>query len=292
MEIEPAQIWDDLSNDTRPRGVGMGEIESWEQRSKVPLPDLLRQSLLIQNGGKIRYSQVVVKALEDITPMNQEFWNDAWCDEDEFPDKQLVFAFGESEEGEPLLLLNYNRQGRRRTRNMPAVYSYTHDPGEVVKVAESFEEFLASQIEVSNEPGFMWPESANLDGILFHERILQQGQGGWVEHETIVQKVPGSIRVYCRETAAKEDQHSGEELLRIDLRHPLKESAATIWSGGEVHFLTLESAAEEESSAVRSVKMADGKWKNQSEEPHCDVQSTEKEKLRSLRASLFGRSAF
>lgn len=292
MEIDPHQIWDNLTTDTKPRGVEIGEIASWEQRSKVSLPDLLRRSLLVQNGGRVRYSSMVARALEDITPMNREFWADAWCEEDEFPDQQLAFAFGELEEGETLLILNYNRQGRRRSRDIPSVYSYSHDPGEVLKVAETFEEFLASQIQVSNEPGFIWPEPVDLDGILFHERVLQQGQGGWTEHETIVQKVSGSIRVFCRETAAKADQRSGEELLRVDLRHPLKESAATIWSGGEVHFLTLESAAEEDSSAVRSVKMADGKWKNRSGEPQCNILSTEKEKLRALRASIFGRSAF
>jgi len=128
-------------------GVTAEEIAAWEQERGVRLPDVLRQALARQNGGYVRDSQFRVWPLEAMIPPDDEFWEYASYEEEEVPDRELVFQFGEDEFG-GTCLLNYMRGPQQE----PSVYVHHSDPGDLDKCSDFVAKFFGGCVDLGNHP--------------------------------------------------------------------------------------------------------------------------------------------
>jgi hypothetical protein len=108
-------------------GVTGQQIAAWESEHGVALPEILRDALTRRNGGYVRETQFRILPLEEIDNPDEEFWEWASCDEEEVPDRTLVFRFAEDEFGGECLLV-YTPDDTERE---PGIFVYHSDGGDL-----------------------------------------------------------------------------------------------------------------------------------------------------------------
>src|SRR5262245_59200768 len=111
MSLKAGEVWEARKGKKKTAGASAAEIKKWETAHGVKLPALLRDALKIQNGGKVRYATIELHPLAEIAPLDEAFWSYAYYSKKKFADKRIVFGFGESTDGEPLYILNFNAKG-------------------------------------------------------------------------------------------------------------------------------------------------------------------------------------
>src|SRR5690348_6083710 len=85
IEEEECVDEDELEAEAPP-GASEKQIAAWEKKHRVKLPELLRKALAIQNGGSVRNASIDVLPLEQMAPVDEEFWEwAAFEDDDEAP---------------------------------------------------------------------------------------------------------------------------------------------------------------------------------------------------------------
>ncbi len=285
MKTPAAKIWDGLETSKKNPGAAEKTITAWESKAGVKLPQFLREAIRAQNGGKVRYSSLMLFPLKSIVRKEGQFWEFAFCEDKEFEEKSLIFAFGESEAGEPTYFLNFNANG---PTGEPSIYHYFGDPGEFVLEKGDFEEFIATQMAVSDTPDVSLEEADKLNLVLHRETILRHLEDGseW-RVETVVGQRDGQLWIY-------KDERIGDKITveKTGLAKPFDPEAIIDTSpfSPPVHTLRIDSRKEDASVEARSERFPDGKWKNfHASGVLCGfVESADKNHLIQLRAKILG----
>jgi hypothetical protein len=272
------------------RGVDAGAIRDWEAEHGVRLPKVLRTVLQTQDGGFVRNASLEILPLEEIVPVDEDFWEYTEIDEDEAPDRDLVFVFGEETEVGGTYLLNFNAKG---PAGEPSIYIDFH--GESTgRVAGSLKELLEKLLASSPTPSVNWSETETLP-VLARETIdispIYQGKPAMLEQ--VLVRDGETLVLFARERSPRE-----ETLTRTRLPQPLDAEWARIdaYRPAPVGTFALHLQPEDSSGIVNDESRlnADGMWKNTSETGvpiYVMFESTRREELEALRTQLLGAEA-
>ena len=100
-------------------GVLREDIETWERKRGVRLPDVLRSALAKQNGGYLFESQIEILPLQRICKPGELFWSQLNYKRSEVPKTRLLLRFGDDYSEDCAYYLNYNGA---RARAEPSVF--------------------------------------------------------------------------------------------------------------------------------------------------------------------------
>src|SRR5262249_3014229 len=125
----------------------------------VKLPELLRTALALRNGGCVRNTSLEILPLEDIEPVDEDFWEWTELDEDEAADHDLMFRFGEESETGATLLMNFNARG---PKSDPSVY-FDHHGESTYLQNETLSGFFEAMLASSETPSVDWSEIERID---------------------------------------------------------------------------------------------------------------------------------
>jgi SMI1 / KNR4 family (SUKH-1) len=273
-------------------GVTANEIQTWEQTHGVALPQALREALVRQNGGVVRYSSVRIQSLANIKPASEEFWTYACYPEDEIPDRRLVFEFADQEERGGQYLLNFNARG---PRGEPSIYLFFSDPGDLDEDSDSLTSFFADLLDVTEEAQVDWAETERPGvTVLARETIdVSPVFGAGARHEQVLVQDPESLVLYSRLSSKRE-----ETLTKLTLPTPLEPNMAAIQplrpAPISTHSLHIYPTSNDGIVHVESTRASDGSWKTSTTRGapvYGYFESTDQTKLRALRAQLLGAEA-
>lgn len=84
-----------------PDGVSEGEIRAWEEQRGVRLPSTLAQALMIQNGGCVSGTDLMVDPLQGFTPLSDPSWDHVSFEDEERAeaDRTRLFHIGTTSTG-------------------------------------------------------------------------------------------------------------------------------------------------------------------------------------------------
>ncbi|HEY2156001.1 MAG TPA: SMI1/KNR4 family protein, partial [Isosphaeraceae bacterium] len=150
-----------------PRGVTAEEIRAWEEEHRVTLPEPIRTALGRRNGGSVRNTSIEIRPLDQILPVDDDFWEWTEIDEDEAPDHALMFVFGDEAESGATILMNFNARG---PEGPPSVY-FDHHGESTYLVNETIAGFFEAQLAASDGPGVNWSEAEASRDVLARETI-------------------------------------------------------------------------------------------------------------------------
>jgi hypothetical protein len=148
---------DEMPAETPP-GVSEKQIAAWEKRHGVKLPELLRKALAIRNGGSVRNTSLDILPLEQMAPVDEDFWEWTEIDDDEAPDHNLMFVFGEESETGATLLMNFNAGG---PKGEPSIY-FDHHGESTYLVNDTLSEFFKANLASAGAPSVDWSETERL----------------------------------------------------------------------------------------------------------------------------------
>jgi hypothetical protein len=271
-----------------PPGATAEEIHAWEEEHGVTLPEPIRTALGIRNGGSVRNTSITVLSLDEIVPVDDDFWEWAGIDADEAPDRGLVLVFGHDEEVGGTYLMNFNAQG---PGGPPSIYIDHHGEScDLVSntIAGLFESALAS----SDVPAVNWSEGAEDLPIVARETfdLSDLFDGRPASMEQVLARQGEALVLFTRERTPE-----GETLTRTMLPLPLDASWAKIepYRPGPNATFALHLQPEESDGIVevRSETNEDGRWKNTTSHGvpiYATFESTDRDRLRALRAQLLG----
>lgn len=288
-EFEEEECVDEDELDAEaPPGVSDKQIAAWEKKHRVKLPEVLRKALAMQNGGSVRNTSIDVLPLEQMAPVDEEFWEwAAFDDEDEARDHELVFAFGEESETGATLLMNFNARG---PKGEPSVYFDYH--GESTDLQnDSLSGFFQAMLASSETPSVDWSEIERLE-VVARESIKVAGNynGAPASLEQVLAHEGQTLVLFTHERSPE-----GETLSRTALPLPLDASWAEVSSYRPAPIPTfgLHLQPEEIDDIVeqQSEKTDDGRWKNSTLRGapiYVTFESTDRSRLETLRKQLFG----
>jgi hypothetical protein len=270
-------------------GVTLTEIHHWEQEHGVKMPATLRGALGRQNGGVVRYSSVQISRLDQILPVSDEVWEYGSYEEDEIPDRNLVFDFAQCGETGGQYFLNFNANG---PEGEPSVYEYHSDPGDIGKVSGSPTKFLERLLAVSDAPKVDWSETTQPDlAVVARETIdVSPVYGSGAEFEQALVQDATQLILYTRLSSSDE-----ETLTRHTLPLPLDVNFAPIQPHRPAPISTHSLVMQPQSFAgivyLQSTRTKDNHWKNTTMRgaPICgSFESVNRAELHKLRAQLLG----
>jgi hypothetical protein len=271
-----------------PPGVTAEEICDWEEEHGVTLPEPIRTALGRRNGGAVRNTTTEILPLDQIVPVDDDFWEWAEIDEDEAPDRGLMFVFGNETQSGGTFLMNFNARG---PGGEPSVYIDYHGEGSH-QVNEMIGGFFEAMLASSAEPGVDWPEAEASRDVLARETIDLSAlyDGSPASEDQILAREGEALVLFTRERSPE-----GEALTRTRLPLPLDASWAEIRplrpdpiGTFALHLQPAESAGIVE---VRSETNDDGRWKDTTSHGvpiYVKFESTDRERLRALRSQLLG----
>jgi hypothetical protein len=271
-------------------GVDHDAIRAWEQKHGVNLPKLLRTALEIQNGGFVRHTPMEISPLEEIVPVGEEFWEFTEIEDEEAPNHDLMFVFGQETEVGGTYLLNFNAKG---PKGEPSVYLDFHGES-TYRVGGSLEKLLKKMLSTSAVPSVNWSEIEDLP-VLARESIdispVHQGKPASVDQ--VLARQGDALVLFTRERSPE-----GETLSRTLLPLPLDSGWAEISSyrPAPIGTYALHLQPEDSDGIVNeeSRRRADGKWKNTTEHGvpiYVTFESITRAQLDGLRKQLLGGQA-
>ena len=270
-------------------GVTGEQIATWESDHGVPLPLVLREALMRRNGGFVRETQFRILPLEEIDIPDEEFWEWASYEEEEVPDRTLVFRFAEDESGGECLLV----YSASKTEREPGVFVYHSDPGDLDLCSKSVTSFFSRMLETSDHPSVDWSEVASVEAIARETIDLSPTHGGPAEKEQVLGRQAGAFILFEHEQSPR-----GESYSKTTLPEPLFKQAAMLQpcrpAPGPTYSLMLQPENTEGIVHLESKRTADGQWKNSTSQgtPICVLfESTDRGRLEALRRELFGKKA-
>ena len=288
---EPDDEFDDFEEPEIRPGVDAEEIRAWEEEHGVTLPALLRAALAIQNGGEVRNASMQILPLEEIVPVDEVFWEFTEVNENEAPDHDLMFVFGEETNVGGTYLLNFNAKG---PTGEPSVYLDLHGES-TYRMGDSLKDLLNELLASAATPSVDWSETEDLP-VLARETIdissVHRGKPASVE-QVLVRDGGDALVLFTRERSPE-----GEALTRTRLPLPLD----TGWSLIDPHRpapigtygLHLHPQNSDGIVSHESRTDADGRWKNTTEHGvpiYVMIESTNRDRLVTLRAQLLGSEA-
>lgn len=282
---------DEIANQTgdeTPPGLSKKQIAAWEKKHGVKLPEVLRKALAIRNGGCVRNSSIDVLPLEQIEPVDDEFWEwAAFDDVEEALDHDLVFVFGEESETGARAIMNFNARG---PQGEPSVYFDYH--GESTDLQnDTFSGFFAAMLASADEPSVDWSETEQLE-IVARESIRVAGnyKGQPASLDQVLAREKKALVLFTRERSSE-----GETLTRTTLPLPLDASWAEIspLRPAPIPTYALHLQPEESDDIIeqQSETNDDGRWKNSTGHGapiYVTFESTDRERLEDLRKRLLG----
>lgn len=278
MKIQPQEVWAEAKGKKK-SGVTPKELDKWQKSNGVKLPQFLREALLVQNGGKIRYSDIEIHPLQKFTIPDEDFWD--FAETDGFKRSEQCFEFAtDTSDGRPFYVLRYKAKGE------PTVHHHYND-GSVYKTAPRIEDFFKDLIVVDAKPAVDWSEIKTLDKVLFQEKTMMKLGRSKTTVECVVGRRGGKLFHYRHEISEAEEIYVKERF-----SEPLDADEAHIqtYPGGPVYALRLYSKKCDGNVQVQSHRMADGTWKNRDAgNASTDVQSADRERLVQLRRQLLGK---
>jgi hypothetical protein len=270
-------------------GVTDEQIAAWESEHGVSLPQVLRQALMRRNGGFVRETQFRILPLEEIDNPDEEFWEWASYDEEEVPDRTLVFRFAEDEFGGECLLV----YGADETEREPGVFVYHSDGGDLDRCSKSVTRFFSRMLETSESPSVDWPEVSTVETIARETIDLSPIHGGPAAKEQVLGRQEGAFLLFEHEKSP-----AGESYSKTTLPGPLLKQAAMLQpcrpAPVSTYSLMLQPENTEAIMRVESQRTGDGQWKNSTSHgtPICVLfESTDRGRLEALRRDLVGKKA-
>jgi hypothetical protein len=269
-------------------GVSVEQIDRWERAHRVRLPDVLRRALALQDGGYVRENAFRVFPLAEIVPNDDEFWEYACYDEEDVPDRSLVFQFGEDEFGGTCHLIY-----ARGPQGEPSVYVYHSDPGDLDHCADSITQFFDRMLKTAEAPSVHWSETESLEVVARETIDLSRLYRKPAKRELILGRQGGALVLFTHERAP--DQ---ESFTKTTLPEPLVQQIALIQRHRpdpvSTYSLILQPKVSDGIVEVESKRTSDGKWKNGETNgvPICVLfESHDRSRLDTLRRTLFGEKA-
>ena len=281
---------DELKKSAGRSGVDAEAIRNWEAEYQVRLPKVLRTVLRIQDGGFVRNAPLEILPLEEIVPVEDDFWEYTEIEEDEAPDRDLVFVLGDETEIGGTYLLNFNAKG---PAGEPSIYIDVHGES-TSRVAGSLKELLETLLASSPVPSVNWSETETLP-VLARETIDISAiyHGRLASVEQVLVRDGDLLVLFARERSPR-----GETLTLTRLPLPLDSQWARIdaYRPAPVGTYALHLQPEDSASILNleSRMDADGRWKNTTENGaplYVMFESTRREVLESLRKQLLGEQA-
>jgi hypothetical protein len=267
-----------------PRGVTAQEILSWEREYGVTLPEPIRTALSRRNGGFVRNAPIAVLPLDQIVPVDDDFWEHTEIEEEEAPDHGLLFAFGYETEG-GTFLMNFNARG---PGGPPNVYIDHHGESTYL-VNETIGGLFDAALRSSDGPSVDWSEAEASPDLIARETIdMSQVYGGKpASKEQILARRGEALILFTRQLSP-----AGETLTRTTLPLPLDAGWAEVRPRARATFaLHLQPTESAGIIRVESETNDKGGWKNSSNQGvpiYVTFDSTDRDRLQSLRTKLFG----
>ena len=271
-------------------GVDSETIRAWEAEHRVTLPELLRNALAIQNGGFVRNAPMEILPLEEIAPVDEEFWEFTEIEHHDAPNHDLMFVLGQETDVGGTYLLNFNAQG---PAGEPGVYLDLHGES-TYHLADSLEDLLNELLASSRAPGVNWSETKDLPALARES----------IDLSSLYRGKPASVDqvLVCRGEAlvlfTRQRSPDGERLTRTLLPLPLDNSWVLIDANRPApigtYALHLQPTETDRIVHQESQTNADGMWKNSIEHGapiYVTYESTRRESLESLRRQLLGDKA-
>jgi hypothetical protein len=283
---------EDDANDTEvPPGVTKEEIRAWEHEHGVTLPEPIRTALGVRNGGFVRNAPIQILPLDEIVPVDDDFWEWTEIEPDEAPDHSLMFLFGDDSDSGGTLLLNFNTRG---AKGAPSVYMDHHGES-TYRVNDTIDGFFNAALASSDAPSVDWKETESGISVVARETIdLSDVYGGKAASEDqVLARDSKSLTLFTRERSPQ-----GETLTRTTLPLPLDADWAVVrpYRPAPISTFVLHLQPQEIDGivAVESRTDADGRWKNSTSHGvpiYVTFESIDRARLDALRTELFGAKA-
>jgi hypothetical protein len=287
-EFEEEECVDEDELDAEaPPGASEQQIAAWEKKHRVKLPEVLRQALAMQNGGSVRNTSIDVLPLEQIEPVDEDFWEWTELDEEEAPKHDLMFAFGEESETGATLLMNFNARG---PKGEPSVY-FDHHGESTYLENETLFGFFQAMLASSETPSVDWSETERLE-VVARESIQVAGNynGAPASLDQVLGREGQTLVLFTREQSSE-----GECLTRTSLPLPLDSLWAEVkpYRPAPIPTFGLHLQPEETHDIIeqQSEKTDDGRWKNSTLRGapiYVTFESTDRSRVEALRKELFG----
>ena len=276
---------DEMAAETPP-GVSEKQIAAWEKRHGIKLPELLRKALAIRNGGSVRNTSLNILPLEQLAPVDEDFWEWTEIDDDEAPNHNLMFVFGDESETGATLLMNFNAGG---PEGEPSIY-FDHHGESTYLVNETLSGFFKANLASAGAPSVDWSETERLPIVACETIDLSPIFGKSASSEQVLARKGTALVLFTRDRSPQ-----GEKLARTTLPLPLDSSWADISPRRPAPIGTygLHLQPEESDDIVeqQSETNDDGRWKNSTNRGvpiYVMFESTDRGKLEALRKELFG----
>jgi hypothetical protein len=271
-----------------PPGAPAAEIQEWESRHKLKLPEPIRTAIGIRNGGNVRNTSIEILPLDQIVPVDDDFWEYTEISEEEAPQHQLLFIFGNETETGGTFLMNFNARG---PAGEPSVYIDHHGESTYL-VNQSLSAFFESEMATSPEPTVKWADAQkDADPIARVDIDLSSiYDGAHASFEQALTRGSDELILFTRERSP-----GIETVSRTTLPLPLDPDWAQIrpFRPAPIRTFSLHLQPVNTDGIVekRSSKTADGQWKNATSRGtpiYVMFESADRGKLETLRAQVLG----
>jgi len=273
----------------RPAATG-DQIKAWESQRGVRLPEVLRHAFSRQDGGYVRGGQFRILPLAEIGPIeDDEFWEFASYEEEQVPDRRLVFQFAEEENTSGSFYLVFAHGPEEE----PGVFEYHDDGGDLARCSASITKFFDRMLRSDEAPSVDWSESKRLPIVAEETIDLTPLHGGRSAKVQILARQGEALVLFTHERAPHE-----ERFTRTLLPLPLEERMAWVrpYRPGPLptYSIYLQPQNREGIVELESKRTDDGRWKNVKSNgvPVLVVfESEEKARLEALRREVLGEPA-
>jgi hypothetical protein len=238
--------------------VTAAQIEAWEADRGVRLPEVLRHAFSRQDGGYVRGSQFRILPLAEIGPLEDDaFWDFASYEEEQVPDRALVFRFAAEEETSGSFYLVFARGPREE----PGVFEHHDDGGNFDRCSASVTKFFDRMLRSDEAPSVDWSETKRLPVVAEETIDLAPLYGEGAANEQVLVRQGESLVLFTHERAPHE-----ERFTRTLLPLPLEERMAWVRPFRpdplRTYSLYLQPQSREGIVQLESKRTEDGRWKN------------------------------
>jgi hypothetical protein len=297
MTWNTSRFWEELEPGQGTQvGVSLAAIADWEAKHKLPFPASLKAVYAVQNGGLIRYGDVVLLPLDQITWPKPEIWELFTNSNIPFEDPSSVLMLSAEEDSETFHVMDFSKAGPDDMGGPDGVggpvvigcHCYTDV---VVDEEISLDEFLRNENQADEAPLFAWSETQRLDEVLHREEItIKTGDGAddsVFKQVQILGRRDGKLFFYEHYDDQRMARHQIDEPLesldaRIEQILPKPHRRYSLQIGpadpGGIHVLECN-------------RMADGMWKNDesdNQQTWVEIESPSFATLKALRVTLLG----
>jgi hypothetical protein len=257
----------------------------------VKLPEPICTALLKRNGGFVRGAPIHIAALEEIMPVDDDYWLHTEITDDQAPDHDLLYTFGYETEVGGTFLMNFNTRG---PTNDPSVYLDMHGESTYL-LSDSVRGYFEAALATAGGPSVHWEETESHPDVIARDTIdcsaLHDGEPAALEQ--VLARQGEALILYVQERSP-----GSETLTRTTLPLPLDPDWAQVRPRRRAPVATfglhLQPAENAGIVYARSERSGDAGWKNSTAEGspiYAMFESTDRARLESLRTQLLGTKA-